>query len=138
MFFLEGRALLRSLEFALDRLSLADSTLLLRCDNLPFVQAAQRGCSSTRLGNTLVGELDRLVDRCGGRVAVEWVSTDCMLADAFSRVPLGACPAGAGKEGDLVALDHPPCDPLGRPAPTDSPTPSEGARMLCTGAMRSV
>ncbi len=138
MFFLEGRALLRALEFAIDlTVGLQSPSFLIRCDNLPFVQAAQRGCSSTRLGNTLIGNLDVMVERVPD-VAVEWVSTEVMLADPFSRVPLGARPPGAGKSGDLVALDLPPLDPHGCPPPEDCGRPGEGAKMLRTGALLAV
>ena len=133
IFFLEGRALIRALRFALDAFGLHSAPLLLRCDNLPFVQAAQRGCSTTRLGNQLLAELDDVAGRCDA-AAVEWISTDTMLADAFSRASLGARPAGAGKAGDLVALDIPPLDPLGRPPPADCGAAGTGAKILCTRA----
>eukprot|EP00666_Eupelagonemidae_sp_cell4sb_P005236 gene5236-14077_t len=86
IFFLEGRALLRGLRFAVEDLGLASAPILLRCDNLPFVQAAVRGCSSTRLGNELLAQIDHVVCSLPAGVAVEWVSTDVMLADPFSRI----------------------------------------------------
>ena len=117
IFFLELRALLRGLELAYDRLGLTGVAALLRVDNLPGVHATARGCSSTALGNRLLADVDAAARRLGGVVGVEWVSTDRELADPFSRVALGAAPRGCGAPFDLVALDHPPLDPAGRPPP---------------------
>ncbi len=129
MFFLEARALLRALRFAVEDLGLAGAPLLLRCDNQPFVQAAVRGCSSTRLGNTLLAQLDAAVEAYAAGVAIEWVSTDVMLADPFSRIPLGVRPHGAGGPGELAPIP-PPCDPHGRPPPTDVSLAGAGVRMI--------
>eukprot|EP00660_Eupelagonema_oceanica_P008661 gene8661-21534_t len=42
-----------------------------------------------------------------------------MIADPFSRVPLGARPPDMGPVGELVPVLSPPCDPLGRLPPSD-------------------
>ena len=129
IFFLEGRALIRGLQFAINNLSIRSVPILLRCDNQPFVQASQRGCSTTRLGNLLIAVVDNLVAKTQS-VAVEWISTETMLADAFSRIPMGAKPPGAGKAGDLVALDSAPFDSLGRQPIGNVGLPSANAKML--------
>ena len=64
---------------------------LLRVDNLPGVQAAVRGCSSTALGNRLLARIDAAAARVGGVVAAEWVSTDAHESRGnFKRASRGA------------------------------------------------
>ena len=130
MFFLEGRAMIRGVEYALDELGLFGLPMLILCDNLPFVQASQRGCSSTRLGNQLVATLDALVVRADATAVVDWIPTDQMLADPFSRVPEGVCPLGAGAEGRLVALDNAPLDPHGRTGDVSLIRMSDAAKVI--------
>ncbi len=136
IFFLELRAALRGVELAHDRLGLRGIPLLLRVDNLPAVQAAARGCSSTALGNRLLARLDALADSHAAGVAVEWVPTDRQLADPFSRVLLGAAPPGCGASGDLVAI-APPFDPMGRPPPEELLfVPGADARIVNAAPLR--
>ena len=80
--------------------------------------------------NRLLAQLDSLVDRAEATAVVDWIPTDQMLADPFSRVPVGARPVGAGAEGRLVALDNAPLDPHGRTGCVSRIRMSDAAKVI--------
>ena len=61
---------------------------------------------------------------------MEWMSTEVMLVDPFSRVPLGASPPGAGAAGDLVVLEAVPVDPRGQLPPAEVYAPGPDAKLI--------